>query len=84
MAEQNAAQEDPFGSFQCFEEIDGQQVQIDCPDGVLASHEKAQQRMSVCKSCPSYKPAIFMCGECKCIMPAKTKINNSVCPLGKW
>jgi len=77
---------------QCWQEIDGERVEIPCPDnvldesafGILASSEKAQQRMDICKACPSYKSVLFMCSECSCVMPAKTKLDNSSCPLGKW
>lgn len=69
----------------CHENLeDGTSIEVPCPDGVLASNEKAAQRMDICKECPSYKSLMFMCSECGCIMPAKTRINNSVCPLGKW
>ena len=77
---------------QCWQEIDGQKEEIPCPDnvldtstfGILASSEKAAQRMAICKACPSYKSILFMCSECGCVMPAKTKLDNSSCPLGKW
>ena len=71
-------------ALRCWQEVDGQQTEIDCPDGMLASKEKAEQRMSICKECPSYKSLLFICSECGCIMPAKTRINGSNCPLGKW
>ena len=79
-----SAPEVPVDAWQCWEEVDGELVAADCPDGWLASSETASHRLSLCKSCPSYKSAVFVCGECLCIMPAKTKLGNSACPLGKW
>ena len=84
MSQENTIQADTVSNVQCWQEVDGEQVEVDCPDGVLASSEKAAQRMAICKACPSYKSLAFMCGECKCIMPAKTRINSAECPLGKW
>ena len=78
-------QADTVSDVRCHENLeDGTSIEVPCPDGVLASNEKAAQRMEICKECPSYKSLMFMCKECGCIMPAKTRINNSVCPLGKW
>jgi len=73
-----------IGDNNCWAEVNGQQVEVACPDGVLASSEKASQRMATCKACPSYVSILSMCSECGCLLPAKTKINISVCPLGKW
>jgi hypothetical protein len=84
MNEENTIPADTVSDVQCWQEVDGQQVVIDCPDGVLASSQKASQRMEICKACPSYKSLLYMCSECGCIMPAKTRINSSECPLGKW
>jgi hypothetical protein len=84
MVDDNTSQDFPVHGLRCWQDIDGEQVEIDCPEGTLASSEKATQRMDVCKACSSYKSLLFMCGECNCIMPAKTRINSAECPLGKW
>lgn len=84
MSEDNTIQAATVSDVKCWQEVDGKQVEIECPNGILASSEKAKQRMDICKACPSYKSMLFMCSECGCIMPAKTKLDNSVCPLGKW
>jgi hypothetical protein len=46
------------------------------------SKELAEERMSICHSCPSLMAG--MCRECFCIMKVKTTLSNAYCPLGKW
>jgi len=48
------------------------------------SDELAVERLSICQNCPSYKKRLKQCKECGCIMPAKVKLPNAFCPLGKW
>ena len=45
--------------------------------------EVAEQRFSICKECPHLK-VTNQCEQCGCFMPAKTKLPNAVCPIGKW
>lgn len=45
--------------------------------------EIAQERMAICKECPSLLPT-GTCSECGCIMSLKTKLPNAFCPLEKW
>lgn len=42
----------------------------------------AKERMDICNECPALK--LGVCGECGCIMAAKTKLPNAFCPLHKW
>jgi hypothetical protein len=44
----------------------------------------AEARMALCEACPEYIKVAKMCGICKCIMPAKTTLVNSECPIHKW
>lgn len=48
-----------------------------------APAEIQEARYDICKSCPSFS-ILKTCKECGCIMPLKTKINGSNCPIGKW
>jgi hypothetical protein len=41
------------------------------------------QRYEICKTCPSFT-LLKTCKECGCIMPLKTKLANTSCPLAKW
>ena len=46
--------------------------------------EKQDERMSICETCPSFIKLTTQCKECGCIMKMKTKLEQAVCPLGKW
>jgi hypothetical protein len=47
-------------------------------------HEaKSKERMKICVECPAFK-SNQKCGECGCYMPAKTRNENSKCPIDKW
>jgi len=52
-----------------------------------------QQRLEICKECPSYQepkffgikiPIFQRCGECGCFLKAKTKLRFVGCPKKKW
>lgn len=51
---------------------------------LFTSKYVASQRMDICKSCDSYMATIYLCRECGCFMPAKTKIAQIRCPKDKW
>lgn len=40
-------------------------------------------RIDTCKLCPELN-ALRMCRQCGCFMPAKVRIKNASCPIGKW
>ena len=44
-------------------------------------HEK---RMNICKSCPEFLSLTKQCSKCGCFMEIKTKMEQAICPLGKW
>jgi len=48
------------------------------------SEEVHSRRMAICESCPEFFKATQQCKICLCIMPAKTKLPHSECPLHKW
>jgi|SRR5215472_3969204 len=50
----------------------------------LATKDVADRRLSICKACPSFQKLTHTCAECRCFMPAKTRLPNATCPLGKW
>jgi hypothetical protein len=52
------------------------------PSTEYASQELAQKRMDICNGCEFLK--FKFCKECGCFMPAKTLLQESKCPIGKW
>jgi len=42
----------------------------------------AARRWEICKSCPEL--ALYVCRQCGCFMPIKTRLRSSNCPLQKW
>jgi hypothetical protein len=49
-----------------------------------ASEEEANRRYSICKGCPELIKTTKQCKKCSCFMTAKTKLEKSSCPIGKW
>lgn len=45
---------------------------------------EAYARIQVCESCDKYLKRAKICGECKCFVPAKTRLRYATCPLDKW
>jgi hypothetical protein len=54
------------------------------PQTRYASKELQEERMSICVACPEIISITNQCKQCGCFMTAKTKIEVSKCPLGKW
>ena len=44
--------------------------------------EISDERLSICKACPNKKGSV--CGICKCVLTAKTKVLQEPCPVNKW
>ncbi len=51
---------------------------------VLASEEKQQERLSLCKKCEYYSVRQNRCKQCGCYLSHKVKFSVSTCPVGKW
>ena len=41
-------------------------------------------RYSICEECPELISLTKQCKQCGCVMPAKVKLLNAECPIGKW
>jgi hypothetical protein len=41
-------------------------------------------RYQICKACPELIKLTTQCKKCGCLMKVKTKLQQAVCPLGKW
>lgn len=52
--------------------------------GDFSDGDISRERYSICQGCEFFKHATFTCGKCGCFMPAKTKLKNADCPVGKW
>jgi hypothetical protein len=46
--------------------------------------EASKVRLDICKSCPELTKITMQCKKCGCFMVAKTKLEISKCPIGKW
>lgn len=44
----------------------------------------SSDRLAICKTCPELIKLTTQCKKCGCFMAAKTKIQEAVCPIGKW
>ena len=51
---------------------------------ILVSSEVANQRLTICESCPEYFFPARICSQCYCVMPIKTRLASANCPLDKW
>jgi hypothetical protein len=51
---------------------------------MIAIQETVEKRLNICRTCAYLVPITFTCKKCGCFMKIKTKIESSVCPLGKW
>jgi len=49
----------------------------------LKSHD-SYNRVKICESCDKYIKMAKICGECKCFIPAKSRLRFAACPLDKW
>lgn len=49
-----------------------------------ASEEKANERYSICLSCPQLIKMTKQCKLCGCFMAGKTKLELATCPIKKW
>lgn len=53
-------------------------------DSPKADDITAENRYSTCKECPEFLSLTKQCKQCGCVMPAKVKLLNAECPIGKW
>jgi hypothetical protein len=52
-------------------------------------YEFTDSRIAVCRTCDKgyfkkEKYVRLFCSECKCFIPAKARVKDEHCPLGKW
>lgn len=52
-----------------------------------ADKKTIAKRRVICRGCPAAKlvlGVLAQCGECKCVLMAKTSLRDQKCPQGKW
>lgn len=54
------------------------------PNQKYVTDEVETNRYSTCEQCPSLLKITKQCKECGCFMKLKVKLQEAVCPLGKW
>jgi hypothetical protein len=54
------------------------------PTLTRVSDEEYDQRLDICKACPSFLHMTNQCKKCGCFMNFKAKYQISKCPIGKW
>jgi len=54
------------------------------PGAQRATEKEAAKRFDICLGCPELIKLTKTCKKCGCVMPLKTKLENAVCPIGKW
>ena len=54
------------------------------PNKEHASEEEAKKRYDICDWCPEFISLSKQCKQCGCFMNLKVKLQEAVCPLGKW
>jgi hypothetical protein len=54
------------------------------PNTEFVDESVAKNRMDTCLGCPELIKVTKQCTKCGCFMHLKTKLENAVCPIGKW
>lgn len=54
------------------------------PERLKADDELAGKRLDICLGCDRLLKSTKQCKECGCFMTLKVKLQEAVCPLGKW
>jgi len=54
------------------------------PNSKKVSNSEAEDRYSVCLSCPELVRLTKQCKKCGCFMRVKVILEDASCPLGKW
>jgi hypothetical protein len=54
------------------------------PKTEYADKSVYDERYSICVACPHFVKLTNQCKKCGCFMSLKTKLKDSICPIGKW
>jgi hypothetical protein len=45
---------------------------------------RSKPRTAICSPCQHKDNRLNICKECKCFLPAKTRVEDAQCPFGYW
>ena len=51
---------------------------------MIVEQKISKERLDICRSCQYLIPITYTCKKCGCFMIVKSKLENSVCPIGRW
>lgn len=54
------------------------------PGEEKTDRETIEYRLSICNTCPAFRPYTQRCSKCGCFMQLKTTLQRAKCPLDKW
>ena len=57
---------------------------IEAVKNVYLNTKEAYERVKICETCDKYIKMAKICGDCKCFIPAKSRLRYANCPLNKW
>ena len=46
--------------------------------------QTVEKRANICDACDIRHGFLPICTECGCVIPAKIRLENQKCPIGKW
>jgi len=46
--------------------------------------QTVEKRANICDACDLRHGFLPICTECGCVIPAKIRLENQKCPIGKW
>lgn len=49
-----------------------------------ATHDVVEQRRAICEPCDARNTTLNTCTACGCLLPLKTKLKESTCPMELW
>ena len=51
---------------------------------VVMDAQKVENRGKICDDCDLRHGFLPVCTKCGCVIPAKIRLENQKCPIGKW
>lgn len=45
---------------------------------------RSKPRTEICSTCNLKDKRLNLCKDCGCFLPAKTRVEDAQCPIGKW
>jgi hypothetical protein len=51
---------------------------------LMADKREYNRRITICSECPWLNKTLMQCKQCMCFLKVKARLDNQVCPIGKW